>query len=382
MPARSCLALLLCIILMLSMPLSLHASAQNKGAIPSVSAKSAVLIDLKDCNVLFKKNAHARLPMASTTKIMTALVIAEALPLDTLVSVPAEAVGIEGSSVYLQKGELLSVDELLMALLLESANDAAVALAVCTFGSIEAFAKRCNEKALELGLKNSNFTNPHGLFDEAHYTSAYDLAVISAYALKVPRIREIVATKSATIPIGRTESNPFGEGVRHLKNHNKLLSTYEGAIGMKTGYTKKSGRCLVSAAERDGLTLIAVTLNAPDDWRDHTAMLNYGFESFEYRTFFESGAYKYDFPLSNAERSTVTLSNVSPLRALVKKGDLIARIDVEAHFRFAVAPIKKNTVLGELILTVNGKKLRSSLISIEEIASKDEKNGFFESFFN
>ena len=111
-------------------------------------------------------------------------------------------------------------------------------------------------------------------------------------------------------------------------------------------------------------------------------LLNYGFESFEYRTFFDSGAYKYDFPLSNAERSTVTLSNVSPLRALVKKGDLTTHIDVEAHFRFAVAPIKKNTVLGELILTVNGKKLRSSLISIEEIASKDEKNGFFESFFN
>ncbi len=382
MPARSFLALLLCIVLMLSMPLSLHASAQNKGAIPSVSAKSAVLIDLEECNVLFEKNAHARLPMASTTKIMTALVIAETLPLDTVISVPAEAVGIEGSSVYLQKGELFSVDELLMALLLESANDAAVALAVCAFGSVEAFAKRCNEKALELGLKNSNFTNPHGLFEEEHYTSAYDLAVISAHALKVPKIREIVATKSATIPLGKSETNPFGEGVRHLKNHNKLLSTYEGAIGMKTGYTKKSGRCLVSAAERDGLTLIAVTLNAPDDWRDHTAMLNYGFENFEYRTFFESGAYKYDFPLSNAERSTVTLSNVSPLRALVKKGDLTTHIDVEAHFRFAIAPVKKNAILGELILTVNGKKLRSSLISTEEIPSKDEKNGFFESFFN
>ena len=382
MPARSFLTLLLCIVLMLSMPLSLHASAQNKGAIPSVSAKSAVLIDLEECTVLFEKNAHARLPMASTTKIMTALVISETMPMDTIISVPAEAVGIEGSSVYLQKGELLSVDELLMALLLESANDAAAALAVCAFGSVEAFAKRCNEKALELGLKDSNFTNPHGLFDEAHYTSAYDLAVISAHALKVSRIREIVATKSATIPIGRTESNPFGEGVRHLKNHNKLLSTYEGAIGMKTGYTKKSGRCLVSAAERDGLTLIAVTLNAPDDWRDHTAMLNYGFENFEYRTFFESGAYKYDFPLSNAERSTVTLSNVSPLRALVKKENLTTHIDVEAHFRFAIAPVKKNAILGELILTVNGKKLRSSLISTEEITSKDEKNGFFESFFN
>ncbi len=375
-------ALFLCVILTFTLPFSLKTAAQNKSGAPSVSAKSAVLIDLEELNVLYEKNAHARLPMASTTKIMTALVVAESLPLDTVISIPAEAVGIEGSSVYLQKGELLTVRELLLALLLESANDVAVALAVCTSGSVENFAKKCNEKALELGLKDSNFLNPHGLYAEDHYTSAYDLAIISAHALKNPDIRQIAATKTARISLGRTDRNPLGEGVRHLKNHNKLLSTYEGAIGLKTGFTKKSGRCLVSAAERDGLTLIAVTLNAPDDWRDHAAMLDYGFENFEYRTFFDAGAYRYAFPLSNAEQETVCLSNVSSLCALVPKGTSVVKLDIEAHFHFAIAPVKKNQIVATLTVSVNGKKLRSSLISTEDVASKDEKNGFFESFFN
>ena len=382
MRVRSILTVFLCVILTLTCPPRVLAKAKNNEGTPSVSAKSAVLIDLEECNVLYEKNAHARLPMASTTKIMTALVVAESMPLDEILAVPKEAVGVEGSSIYLQSGERLSVKELLTALLLESANDAAVALAICTAGSIENFAKKCNEKARALGLKDSNFTNPHGLYNENHYTSAYDLAIISAHALKNPTVREIAQTKTATISLGRTEKNPLGNGVRHLKNHNKLLSTYEGAIGLKTGFTKKSGRCLVSAAEREGLTLIAVTLNAPDDWRDHTAMLDYGFENFEYRTFFDAGAYRYDFPLSNAECATVTLTNVSSLRALVPKGCAEPTLNIEAHFRFAIAPVKKNQILATLTLCVNGKKLRSSLISTQDVASKDEKNGFFESFFN
>ena len=228
---------------------------------------------------------------------MTALVVCELIPLDQAVSIPKNAVGTEGSSVYLQEGEILTIKELLAALLLESANDAAAALAIVTAGSIENFAKKCNEKAAELGLKSSNFTNPHGLYDENHYTTAYDLAIITAYALKEPTIREIVATKKLQIPLGITEHNPFGQGTRYLKNHNKMLSTYEGAIGVKTGFTKKSGRCLVSAAEKNGLTLIAVTLNAPDDWKDHTAMLDFGFENFEYRTFFAKNAFLKKFQI-------------------------------------------------------------------------------------
>ena len=276
----------------------------------------------------------------------------------------------------------MSVKDLLLALLLESANDAAEALAILCAGSVEEFAKKCNEKAQQLGLKNSNFTNPHGLFEEEHYTTAYDLAIISAHALKNLQLREIVSRKTAKIPLNVTENNPFGDGVRHLKNHNKMLSSYDGAVGVKTGYTKKSGRCLVSAAERDGLTLIAVTLSAPDDWQDHTLMLDYGFKNFEMRTFFEKGAFEYTYPVSNGISETVILKNNTPLSALVKKGEPDAKFYVESHFRFAVAPVKKDQILATLIITVNEKILRSSLVSTQDIASNDEKNGFFESFFN
>ena len=379
------LSLVLCLILCFALPLSLPTGADTaatKKSIPQVSAKSAILIDLEENEVLFAKNAHERLPMASTTKIMTALVVCDIIALDTVASIPKSAVGVEGSSVYLKAGELMSIKDLLTALLLESANDAAEALAIICAGSVEEFAKRCNEKAQELGLKNSNFTNPHGLFDENHYTTAYDLAIISAFALKNPHIREIVSTKSAKIPLDVSEQNPFGNGARHLKNHNKMLSIYEGAIGMKTGFTKKSGRCLVSAAKREGLTLIAVTLNAPDDWQDHTAMLDYGFENFEYRTFFEKGEFKYAYPVSNGIANEVILTNSAPLRALVKKGEAAAKTDIEAHFRFGIAPVKKNQIYATLIITLKDKKLRSSLVSTEDIASNDEKNGFFESFFD
>ena len=374
-------SLILCLVLILALPISFHTSADTVEAMPCVSAKSAVLIDLEENNVLFEKNAHQKLPMASTTKIMTALVVCELKELDTVVSIPQAAVGVEGSSVYLQAGELLTIKELLLALLLESANDAAEALAIICAGSIENFAALCNEKAQELGLKNSHFTNPHGLFDEEHYTTAYDLAIISAYALKNPQICEIVSTKTAKIPLKITTQNPFGEGVRHLKNHNKMLSTYEGAIGVKTGFTKKSGRCLVSAAKRDGLTLIAVTLSAPDDWRDHTAMLDYGFENFEYRTFFESSEFEYAYPVTNGLLETVTLTNTVPLRALIKKNSESIKISVESHFRFAFAPVKKGEIFATLIICVNGKKIHSSLVSIENVES-NTKNSFFESFFN
>ena len=382
MPARSLLALILCFILILALPLSLPSAAEKAKSYLSVSAKSAILIDFEENNVLFEKNAYEKLPMASTTKIMTALVVCELILLDTTVAIPKNAVGIEGSSVYLQEGEILTVKELLAALLLESANDAAVALAIISAGSIENFAKKCNEKAAELGLKNSNFTNPHGLYDENHYTTAYDLAIITAHALKIPAIREIVSAKKLQIPLGVTAHNPFGQGNRYLKNHNKMLSTYEGAIGVKTGYTKKSGRCLVSAAERNGLTLIAVTLSAPDDWQDHGKMLNFGFENFEYRTFFAKNAFKYAYPVSNGEAETVTLSNTMPLCALVPKGETKVKIDIESHFRFAIAPVKSGRIMATVIITVNGKKIRSSLITLENIASKDSNKSFFDSFFN
>jgi D-alanyl-D-alanine carboxypeptidase len=214
--------------------------------------------------------------MASTTKIMTALIVLERLPLERVVTVPAEAVGIEGSSVYLYAGEQITVETLLYALLLSSANDAAVALAVETAGSVADFAALMNEKAARLGLSNTHFCNPHGLHDEAHYTTARELALLSAHALQSEAFAKIVATPRHT-----AKQNSTG-ATRLFRNHNRLLSSYGGAIGVKTGFTKVEGRCLVSAAAREGLTLVCVTLSCPDDWRDHTALLDFGFATYEH----------------------------------------------------------------------------------------------------
>lgn len=375
MKLRSFICIILSITLLSAMPTVYVSATNNKGI--SLSAKSAILIDAAENNILYEKNANARLPMASTTKIMTALVASELLSLDTMITIPKEATGIEGSSIYLCEDEQLTVKELLYALLLESANDAAAALAICSAGSIEAFAQKCNEKAASLMLKDSNFTNPHGLYEEDHYTTAHDLAIISAEALKNSDIREITSTKKIQIPLGRTKENPNGNGIRVLANHNKMLKSYNGAIGVKTGFTKKSGRCLVSAAERNGLTLIAVTLNAPNDWQDHTAMLDFGFENFEYRTFFDKNEFFYKFPLTNGMSEYIEITNSSPLGAVIPKEDNEYSQSIEATFRFAFAPIQKGEIIAKLKLNVNGKELTSPLVAAYGVDSKDKKNNFF-----
>ena len=238
--------------------------------------------------VVWEKNANEKLPMASTTKIMTALVALDRLPLDRRVTARAEACGIEGSSIYMKVGETFTVEELLYALLLQSANDAATLIALETAGSVEAFAALMNEKAAALGLRDTHFENPHGLDAEGHYTTARDLAALSCAALSVPQFREIVSTVRRTIG--------EGESARTLVNHNRMLTAYDGAIGVKTGYTKKSGRCLVSAAERGGVTLVAVTIDDGDDWRDHAAMLDYGFAGLESVVLCEAGEIWRDLP--------------------------------------------------------------------------------------
>lgn len=375
MRLRIILSLILSIVLFTLIPLNCIATTLYEPI--SLSAKSAILIDIDEKNVLYKKNEKERMPMASTTKIVTALVACELLDCAQTLKIPRVAVGIEGSSIYLQDGEILSVEHLLYALLLESANDAAVALAVSAAGSIEKFAEKCNEKAYALGLRDTNFTNPHGLYDENHYTTAYDLAILSAEALKNPTIAKICATKRYEIPFGATKENPLGEGKRYLKNHNKMLSIYEGAIGGKTGFTKKSGRCLVSAAKRDDLTLIAVTLNAPDDWRDHTAMFNYGFERFERRVIFLQNEFSYSFPLSNGASNFVKITNLSPITAVTPKNAPAHTYSIEACFRFAVAPVQKGQIVAKLCVSLNGKQYTSTLICAENISAKNEKHSFF-----
>lgn len=234
-----------------------------------VSAKAAALYNPEMGTFLYTKNENERLSMASTTKIMTAIIAIENSDLDKIITVDDRAIGIEGSSIYLQREEEISIHSLLYALMLKSANDAAAALAYEISGSIEEFSVLMNEKAEALGLTNTSFQNPHGLDSPDHYTSARDLAVLSSYAISNPTFKEICSTRKA-----RIESSLQ---TRILVNHNKLLVQYDGCVGIKTGYTKKSGRSLATAAEKNGITLICITINAPDDWNDHKKLFDFGF---------------------------------------------------------------------------------------------------------
>ncbi len=338
----------------------------------SVSAKSAIVIEASTGKVIWSKNADERLPMASTTKIMTALVALENCDIDKIVEVSPQAVGIEGSSIYLYAGEKLSMENLLYALLLESANDAAAAIAIEVGGSIENFAEMMNAKAEELGLENTHFKNPHGLDDPEHYTSASDLAKIAACALKNSKFKEIVSTYKKTIPLNETE------GVRLLINHNKMLKNYDGAIGMKTGFTKKSGRCLVSAAERDNVQIIAVTLDAPNDWQDHKSMLDYGFSLFECRALCGQDELRITHPVVGGTDSYTVLTNKQPVSVIVPKNSAEIESTIEL-FRFSYAPVSQNQVLGKIVYTLDGEIVgESELYAIYGVNKAQYKTSFWE----
>ena len=314
----------------------------------SVSAKSAVLIECESGNAVFEKNAHARMPMASTTKIMTALVVIENATLSDTVKIPREACGIEGSSVYLREGEEFSVEELLYALLLASANDAATALAIHTSGSVDAFAKEMNKLARDLALKDTHFTNPHGLHDENHYTTAYELALIARAASGNEVFRRITSTQKTVI---RRDSK---ESARLLTNHNKLLRSYDGCFGIKTGFTKTSGRCLVSGAERDGMSFIAVTLNAPDDWNDHKTLLNAAFSQYKKITLFDAGEIEYMLPISGSYQSSLLCRTSQPVTVIADNGT-IPNVTCKIYARrFELAPINAGQHVGKAVFMLDG----------------------------
>ena len=249
-------AVLLAAVLFLSMP------------VDAISAQKAILVDGATGRVIYEKDADSRSLIASTTKIMTALIICEQCNVLDRMRIPKEAVGIEGSSMYLREGEVLTLQELLYGLMLHSGNDAAVALAIYCGGTVEGFAQLMNDKARVLGLTGTHFENPNGLDSPAHYSTAADLATLTAYSMKNPIFAKTVSAKNVTL------------GARSLRNHNKLLWRLEGADGVKTGYTRAAGRILVSSAVRDGRRLIAVTINAGDDWNDHIQLHNDGFSNY------------------------------------------------------------------------------------------------------
>ena len=343
------MAVLLTALLLCLQVIPLPTSADGKST-PSVSARSSILIDAASGNVIFEKNADEIRPMASTTKIMTALVALEDGDIQRTVQVSAEAIGIEGSSVYLYKDEKLTLEDLLYAMMLESANDAAVAIAIEVGGSVDKFADMMNQKAQELGLKSTHFENPHGLDGNSHYTTARELAVIAREAMKNDSFRSIVSTLKKTIPLNESE------GVRLLINHNKMLKGYDGAIGIKTGFTKKSGRCLVSAAERDGVELICVTLDAPDDWNDHKILLDHGFSLFESRILCRKNDFRYVQPVVGGLEEYVMLEIPDDVKVTIPRdlGDIEETIELP---RFSYAGVKKGDVIGHIVYTVNNEEI-------------------------
>ncbi|MCM1023638.1 MAG: D-alanyl-D-alanine carboxypeptidase [Prevotella sp.] len=253
--------------------------APKAGAVSlaGLSAKAAVLIDAQTGTVIAEKNEKQRLPMASTTKIMSALLLLESGGLDEQFRVDNQAIMVEGSSMGLCEDDIVTKRALCYGMLLPSGNDAANQTAATLAGSTEKFAEMMNSRAKEIGLGDTNFVTPSGLHDENHYSTAYDMAILTREALKNEDFREICGTKRAKLKFG----NPPYE--RWLVNTNKLLTMYDGCIGVKTGFTDEAGRCLVSAAEKNGVTLICVTLNASDDWNDHKKMYDYGFSAAESR---------------------------------------------------------------------------------------------------
>ena len=339
---------------------------------PSVSAAAAILTD-EAGNVLWSRNADTRMPMASTTKIMTALtVLQDNAALDRAVTVPGEAVGVEGSSVYLYEGEVLTVRQLLDAVLMESANDAATALAIVHAGSVSAFADRMNVLAADMGLENTHFENPHGLDGEQHYTTARELAVIARQAMTYDVFAETVATHKKEIPL------KGNEGVRLLINHNRLLRCMDGCIGIKTGYTKNAGRCLVSACSRGGVTLYCVTLSAPDDWNDHRALYDWGFAQVTREVLTMEGEQYAVLPVVGGAAADGNLPDDGTLLTVaVKNTDAVSvtlpighdEIKKEIRLpRFLYAPVTAGQRVGTAVYTCGGEVLcEVPLYALEDV---------------
>lgn len=317
------------------------------GAVSAVgtSAEAAALIDVESGRILYSHNGNKPMRIASLTKIMTAIVAIEHGNLSDRVKTGINAYGVEGSSIYLKLGEEQSLHHLLYGLMLRSGNDAAVAIAEHVGGSVEGFVLLMNEKAEQIGMTGTTFKNPHGLDADGHLSTAEDMARLTAYALKNATFREIVKTKSIQVP------NP-GEKWNHLwRNKNKMLHLYEGADGVKTGYTKAAGRCLVSSATRNGRQLAAVTLNDGDDWADHARLLDYGFNQYPMRDLYRKGepfegtdwygARPFRYPLADEETGRVThelsvVSETSLEGRLGAKAEVVWRLDGREIGRMAL----------------------------------------------
>ncbi|MBR6903053.1 MAG: D-alanyl-D-alanine carboxypeptidase [Clostridia bacterium] len=342
--------------------------------IKALSARAAVVISGDTGDVLYSLNSDVRLPMASTTKIMTALLLIEnCKDLDAEITVTNEMVAVEGSSMGLLPGDRVSYRGLLYGMMLSSGNDAANATAIAIGGSVDKFVALMNNKAQELGLNNTHFATPSGLDGEEHYTTAYELALIAREALKNPDFAEAAAAKSATLYYGNP---PYR---RTISNHNRLLKMYNDIIGVKTGFTKKSGRCLVSAARQDGKYVIAVTLNDGDDWADHRFLLDTGMaaiEVFEYSN--ESTAVRVPVLSGKDESAEVTIGSAD---FCIPKGQSVETKLCMPHFLYA--PVGKNEIIGSIeYMSLDRLVYRGNIIASVDIKQKaDSKIGIIFEIF-
>jgi len=311
-----------------------------------LTAQSAVLIDADSGRILYSKNCDKLMKPASTTKIMTALLALKHAKADEIVTVSSFAASQEGSSMYLAPGEQITMHDLIYGLMLPSGNDAAVAIAEHISGSVAEFSKLMTQTAQKLGCHNTSFKNPNGLDADGHHTTAYELALITREALKSPVFADVVSTSNYTDSSGR-----------HFTNHNKLLYMYDGCTGVKTGYTKKSGRTLVSSASRNGVNLIAVTLSAPDDWNDHIKMFDFGFSSYKRTSIITANQLFSDIPVTGGTKPLVSTVYSDDVTALLTD-DEAARIEISSVCSDSLdAPVTVGQVLGEAVICLDGAVL-------------------------
>ncbi len=320
-------------------------------------SKAAAFVEMNTGRVLYQQNAHQRLPMASTTKIMTALVALENGDLESLVKVSETAQGVEGSSMYLKEGDVLTLNDLIIGLMFFSANDGAVAIAEHVSGSVEGFIELMNKQALDLNCVNTKFHNPNGLPDDEHYTTAYDLAIIAAYALKNEKFREIVNSAKAEITLNGNEMTIY--------NKNKFLNLYDYAIGIKTGYTKAAGRCFVSAAQKNGMVICGVLLNSGDIFGESEAILEQCYKKYSMETVLTKGQYLCSIPVSGGEETTfevqVPEDIAVPLTDTEKES-----IEIKSDFIESLnAPVHYQRQIGNIQILLDGKVIAEKIIYTE-----------------
>ncbi|MGN1457635.1 MAG: D-alanyl-D-alanine carboxypeptidase family protein [Acutalibacteraceae bacterium] len=348
-------------------------SSGNKTTAVSTSASAAILYCADSGEILYEKNPHEKRAIASITKIMTAIIALEYAAVNNKEVKFTSEMSAIGSSMYLKEGEILTLTELTKGMMMVSGNDAANAVAISVAGSTEKFAELMNQKAQQIGMKDTHFVTPSGLDDENHYSTAYDMALLCSYAMDNEQFRNIVSQKSIKVSYIYPENK-----TQICTNHNRLLSIYDDCVGIKTGFTEKAGRTLTSAAERDGIRLIAVTLNDGNDWNDHSALYDYGFSLVE-RVQLSTKYKSIDVALVGAEQNSVTVVPYSQAEATVMKND-ISKIEEKIYLpRFVYAPVKKGSTVGKIVYTLNGKVIsETKLIASSDVQAQTAEKHWYD----